>query len=84
MKKLFLYVFLVLMFCNIVKADVENYEDLLKGKYSCSDRTSDVDWDFSFSKISNKNYYVEADGIKNFGKPFAQWRARNPYEFRIV
>jgi hypothetical protein len=57
-----------------VKADVENYEDLLKGKYSCSDRTSDVDWDFSFSKISNKDYYVEADGLQNFGKPFAQWR----------
>ena len=66
MKKAIGIIILGLLWCNTVKADVENYEDLLKGKYSCSDKTSDVDWDFSFSKISNKNYYVEADGLQNF------------------
>jgi len=67
MKKLSLYIFLVLLWCNVGFADVvkdaltniKKTKDLLKGNYKCQSILTQGRWTFSFSKISGKNYYIK-------------------------
>ena len=67
MKKLSLYIFLSLLWCNVGFADVvkdaltniKKTEDLLKGNYKCQSILTQGRWTFSFSKISGKNYYIK-------------------------
>ena len=43
----------------------------MKENYQCQNIINQNEWTFSFSKISNKNYYVEASN-NSIGKLFAE------------
>ena len=84
MKKLLGIIVLGLLWCNVGFADVakdaltyiKETEDLLKGNYKCEDIIEKTEWTFSFSKISNKNYYVEATN-NSIGKLFGELETYN-------
>jgi len=79
MKKLLAILFLGLLWCNTSFAgvaddaltNIKKIKDLLKGNYQCQNIINQNEWTFSFSKISNKNYYVEASN-NSIGKLFAE------------
>ena len=76
MKKLLGIVVLGLLWCNTSFAELVKTEDLMKENYQCQNIINQNEWTFSFSKISNKNYYVEASN-NSIGKLFAELKTYN-------
>ena len=84
MKKLSLYIFLVLMWCstvaaaNVLEDRIKKIQDLLKGNYKCQSILTQGKWTFSFSKISGKNYYIKKVSDDNPpSKQFAELKEYN-------
>jgi len=79
MKKAIAIIVFGLLWCNTSFAgvaddaltNIKKIKDLLKGNYQCQNIINQNEWTFSFSKISNKNYYVEASN-NSIGKLFAE------------